>query len=128
VRHGRPELCGQNHVAVHSTESPLAEPPNQLSRRQVRDSTDRSTQTRGTQRAESSKGAWRGSWSISWSIFLSPSLSDPVPLCLAGALRVRRFVPESLKLLVSSESDLILACNPLYGWKVRAPPVLSVRR
>jgi hypothetical protein len=49
--------------------------------------------------------AQRRSWPITGPIFSGPLLSDPVPSCLAGDLRVRRFVPESRNSLVSSESD-----------------------
>ena len=55
-------------------------------------------------------------WSISWSIFSGPLLSAPVESCLAGDLHVRRFVPESRKSLVSSESDSAALAPLLAPW------------
>jgi hypothetical protein len=46
-----------------------------------------------------------GAGPITGPIFSGPPLSDPVESCLAGDLRVRRFVPASLNSLVSSEPE-----------------------
>jgi len=71
--------------------------------------------------AESSDAVWRRSWPITGPMFSSPPPSDPVALCLAGDLRVRRFVPESLKPLVSSESDSATLAPLLAALSFRRP-------
>jgi L-serine deaminase len=44
-------------------------------------------------------------WAYNWAYIFESVIVRPLESCLAGDLRVRRFVPESRDSLVSSESD-----------------------
>ena len=75
---------------------------------------------------ESSEGVQGIYGPITGPIFSGPSLSALVGSCLAGDLRVRRFVPESRDSLVSSESDSA-ALAPLLVPSASIWPIFPMR-
>ena len=111
--------AGQTPIAGQLDRDPV----NNVANRQgpVRGSINSPGQTRGKRRGRELQRSLASILAYNWAYIFESVIVRPLESCLAGDLRVRRFVPESRNSLVSSESHSA-ALAPLRATQAYSAP------